>query len=63
MNERLKRIEQWASDLTAEQMRPLLVELVEFAMDADMVNFPEQAPYWSHTGDALVDGQSPFSKG
>lgn len=61
---RTERIEAWAKDLTAEQMRRVLVELVDFAVDAEMVSFWDSAlvPYWSNTGDPLVDGQQTYEE-
>jgi hypothetical protein len=55
-----EKIKQWASNLTAEQMRPALEELVDFAIDAEMVSFPREFPYWSNTGEPLIAGQNPF---
>lgn len=54
------RVQDWAENLSAEQMRPLLAELVIFAIEAEMVKFPELAPYWSNTGDPLIAGQKTF---
>lgn len=51
----------WAADLTAEQMRPLLVELADYAVDSEMVSIGDLAPYWSHTGDPLIDGQKTWT--
>jgi hypothetical protein len=61
MGKKTERIEKWSSELTAEQMRPLLVELVEFAMEAEMVSVGDLAPYWETTGDPLIDGQQTFA--
>lgn len=47
----------WALALSAEQMRPLIIELVEFAMKAEMVNIGDLAPYWDDTGEPLIGGQ------
>jgi hypothetical protein len=54
-----ERIEKWASELSAEEMRPALITLVEFAIDAEQVALGE-APYWTGSGDALVECQKPF---
>lgn len=55
------KIEQWADGLTKEQLVAVAVELVDFAIDAEMVAFweaPEYvAPYWDNTGEPLVAGQ------
>jgi len=56
-----EKLENWASSLTAEQMAPLLIELADFAIDAEMVSFPDLAPYWSNTGEPLIAGQKTFA--
>lgn len=55
------RVREWVRKLTVKEMRPLLVELVEFAMESEMVSFPDLAPYWGNTGEPLVEGQQTFS--
>lgn len=55
---RAKRIAEWATNLTADQMRDVFIELVDYAIDAEMVGFhDEYAPYWEHTGEPLIAGQ------
>jgi hypothetical protein len=56
-----ERVKQWADDLTESQMRPLLVELVFFAMAAEVVSISELAPYWSNSGEPLIECQKAFS--
>ena len=53
------KIVEWTKTLTKLQMRNLLVELVDFARDAEEVSFWDDtlAPYWSSTGEPLVKGQ------
>ena len=53
------RIKQWAEKLTPEQSVKLIVELVEWAFQADVVNFfPNNlAPYWDSCGEPIVEGQ------
>ena len=58
---RLEMIDEWVEKLTNEEMRPLLVELVDFGIDAEMISFGDLAPYWSNSGDALIDGQIVFA--
>ena len=50
-------IKHWLENLTAEQMKPFLVNLIDFSIDAEMVSFGDLAPYWSNTGEPLVEGQ------
>lgn len=59
---RIERLTQWANSLTEEQMRPILTELVDFAIDAEMVGFWDdcKAPYWSNSGEPLIEGQQPW---
>lgn len=57
--DREKRIEKWAKGLKAKEMRPLLVELVEFGITAEEVSFYKNDlhPCWSNTGEPLIEGQ------
>lgn len=57
-----EKIKQWVSRLTADDMRHALVELIEFAIDAEEVSFPDLAPYWSNTGEPLVPGHVTFAE-
>jgi hypothetical protein len=57
MKKDFEKLTVWAAGLTAEQMRPLLVELADYAVDSEMVSIYDFAPYWSHTGDPLIEGQ------
>lgn len=59
---RSEQIKQWAEDLTIEQMRPILETLVDFTIDAEQISisFAKNIPYWSNTGEPLVEGQEPF---
>jgi len=54
-------IERWVAGLTAEQMRPLIIELVDIAMEAECVGVQDGlAPYWKNTGEPLIEGQKSF---
>ena len=61
MNRR-EMIKAWAVLLTEDSVKTLLVELVADAMDGEMVSFSDESgvPYWSNTGDPLVEGQVPY---
>ena len=54
-----ERLKEWASKLKQEQMENILVDLVDFAIDAEMVSFNDSAlnPYWRNTGEPLIEGQ------
>ena len=53
----LEIVYKWAKKLTAKQMREVLIELIEFAETSEMVSINDVAPYWSNSGEPLVDGQ------
>ena len=57
-----ERLEKWASELTPEQSKKLIVAMVEDAVLCENVRFWDDslAPYWEATGDPLVDGQDCF---
>ena len=55
------QIQKWADELTPEQMRTLLVELTDFAYEAEHVRIGDLAPYWEATGEPLVEGQKTWS--
>ena len=55
------QIDASSANLTAEQMRPLVNELVYLAIVAEDVNFGDLAPYWAHDGEPLIDGQETHS--
>ena len=61
MNRR-ERLKAWATELSAEQMHSVIVELVCFAIDAEMISFSDEtlAPYWSNDGEPVIDGQNIF---
>jgi hypothetical protein len=50
----------WAASLSDAQKQSLLVELLDYAVDAEMVSMGDHAPYWSASGDPLIEGQEPF---
>ncbi len=54
--DRAKRIQDWASGLTAKQAKTALAKLVR---DSSDLSFYETslAPYWTATGEPLVPGQ------
>ena len=59
--DRTERLSKWAGKLTKKQMRDLLVEVIDFAMDAEEVRFGDSCvPYWTGNGEPLVVGQIPF---
>lgn len=60
MSKDIEKLVDWSAKLTNEQMAPLLVELIDFAIDAEMVSIGD-APYWSNTGEPLIEGQLPFA--
>lgn len=57
-----EQIQKWANELTAEQMRPLLVELTYFACEAEQVCLGNLAPYWEATGEPLIEGQKTWAE-
>lgn len=56
---RKERLCIWASKLTEDQLRIALLQLVETAIVSEDLSFYETtlAPYWTHCGDPLIDGQ------
>lgn len=60
--EQRDRLVVWSEDLSEEQVKDLLIELVMDAIDSEMVCFwPDSlAPYWEPTGDPLIEGQKCF---
>lgn len=60
--EKVERITKWASELTAEQMRPLLVALTDYAYESEYVCLGDLAPYWEATGEPLIEGQETWAE-
>lgn len=62
MNNR-ERLQKWASELTEEQAKDLLVDLVVHGIGAEDISFYSDtlSPYWKHCGDPLVEGQKTYS--
>lgn len=60
---REERLSEWAGELDEDSMIGVIVQLADFAVEAEMVSFSKDclAPYWSHTGDPLVAGQICYS--
>jgi len=58
-SEQRERLTEWVDNLRHDQKDSLLVELVIQGIDSEMISFwdDSQFPYWSHTGDSIVDGQ------
>lgn len=54
----ISRLESWVDSLTEDQMRPILIKLIEYLIETDDVRFPEgcSQPYWESCGDGL-DGE------
>lgn len=59
-----ERFVNWASQLTKEQMVQVIYELGSFCCMAEEVSFHSEAlaPYWSNTGDSLVEGQKTYNE-
>lgn len=58
-NEREARLKKWASQLTREQLEKAVVELADEVIMAEDLSFYDSnlAPYWTHSGEPLVEGQ------
>lgn len=54
-----ERIVEWVKNLSTQEMRELLPTLIQDEIMAEQVSFHDGclAPYWSNTGDPIVDGQ------
>ena len=50
-----ERLKNWIKTLNKEQSDNIILQLVEFAIDAQEVGFynDDEKPYWSNTGDNL----------
>ena len=59
MESRKERVKAWASLLGEDEKVKLLVDLALDSVCTETVSFPEGAlaPYWSATGEPLVEGQ------
>lgn len=58
-NEQRNRLSEWVDELRHDQKDSLLVELIVQGIDSEMISFWDDSlsPYWSHTGETIVDGQ------
>ncbi len=54
---RWDRLTEWSKTLSEEQMRMLVVELTDYAIDSEYVNFYDdtKVPYWDGNGEH-IDG-------
>lgn len=52
---RIERLQNWINTLDNEQKNRILLEIVDYAIDSEYVNFWEdsEAPYFDATGDRL----------
>ena len=52
---RRERLKEWIKTLNEEQKDKIILELTDFAIDAEEVSFYEstKAPYWDNSGDRL----------
>lgn len=52
---REKRLKNWIKTLNKEQLKTIVLELTEFAIDSEEVSFYDDTikPYWSNTGENL----------
>ena len=52
---RQERLQKWINTLDNEQKNRILLEIVDYAIDSEYVNFWEdsEAPYFDATGDRL----------
>ncbi len=52
---RTERLQKWIETLSTKQMKKILLETVDFCIDAEMVAFYESSktPYWDNTGERL----------
>ena len=50
-----ERLKNWIDTLNPEQMKKVILELTDFAIDAEEVSFwtDTTAPYWSNSGENL----------
>lgn len=57
--ERQERLQKWAKELTREQLEKAVVELADFAIDAEGAHFYKGnlSPYWDGNGEPIVPGQ------
>ena len=60
--DKLAILDKWSRGLKKEEMRHLLIELIDLAYDGGLVAVGDLAPYWSKSGEPLVPGQSPFAE-
>ncbi len=54
------KIRQWASNLTEDETREALIQLVEFGIETDSIYFGKN-PYWESCGEPLVPGQQLYN--
>lgn len=52
---RTERLKVWVETLNKEQLKNIVLELTDFAIDSEYVNFYEESkvPYWDASGDTL----------
>lgn len=54
-----EKVVDWVESLSVEQLQQALTNTVEYMIDTDDIQFPEEAlaPYWESCGEPLVFGQ------
>ena len=54
-----ERLAYWANNLTPEQLREVVVEMVGRLIENEEIAFHDEAlvPYWRSCGDSIVTGQ------
>ena len=59
-----QRLEEWARGLSQDQAVKLIAELGQVLHDSEEVSMPYDciAPYWSNTGDPLIEGQKTYEE-
>lgn len=57
--DRRERIAVWSKSLTEDQMRNLIIDLVDYNIQSEIISFYDDclAPYWDDSGEPLVEGQ------